>query len=264
MLSILFLTALVAAQFPVPKPDGTNGSGPYKSDYKVDPGLVGHTIYAPKTPPPDKMPVILWANGMCMDQGLGFRYFLNDIASYGYIVVANGKPEGTGQSSDQKLKNALEYVYKSAGNPGAFQNADKTKIGAAGQSCGGWQAYKVSGDKRIGLTGIFDSGGNSASYIKTLHAPIGYFLGGSSDMAYSMGTSDYNSLPAKLPALYVNNPKGGHMQDFFSKGGGLVAVAGRSFFDWVFKNSTAGKEMFTSKASKIGAAGWQVKMKGFQ
>jgi hypothetical protein len=49
-----------------------------------------------------------------------------------------------------------------------------------------------------------------------------------------------------------------------TKQGGLVAVAGRSFFDWVLKNSTGGKEMFTSKASRIGKAGWEVKMKGFK
>jgi hypothetical protein len=76
------------------------------------------------------------------------------------------------------------------------------------------------------------------------------------------GTSDYNTLPASVPALYVNNPKGGHMQDIMTKQGGLAAQAGRSFFDWILKNSTEGKAMFTNKSSKIMAAGWQVKMKG--
>jgi hypothetical protein len=53
------------------------------------------------------------------------------------------------------------------------------------------------------------------------------------------------------------------MQDMMNKQGGLVAVAGRHFFDMVFKNSTEGKEMFTSKASKLGKAGWEIKMKNF-
>ena len=53
------------------------------------------------------------------------------------------------------------------------------------------------------------------------------------------------------------------MQDMMNKQGGLVAVAGRSFFDWVLKNSTQGKEMFTNKASRIGKAGWEVQMKNF-
>lgn len=64
-----------------------------------------------------------------------------------------------------------------------------------------------------------------------------------------------------MPALYVNNPKGGHVQDFMTKQGGLVAIAGRSFFDWVLKNSTEGQDMFTSKTSVILRAGWEVKLK---
>jgi predicted dienelactone hydrolase len=172
-------------QFPVPKGDGTNGSGPHPAKYTTDPGLKGYTIFAPIKAPEEKVPVILWANGMCMDQGLGFRNLLNDIASYGYVVVANGAPEGTGQASDQKLLTSLEYVAKNAGSAnGPLSFADGTRIAAAGQSCGGWQAYKASTDRRIKATGIFDSGGKSGNILGKLHAPIAYFLGGSSDMAF--------------------------------------------------------------------------------
>jgi hypothetical protein len=182
----LFACASPSPQFPVPKGDGTLGSGPYKASYSEDEGLKGHTIYAPKSPLLEKIPVILWGNGMCSDQGLGFRNFLNEIASHGYIVIANGRPEGTGKASDQKMLNALNYVDKVAGTgSGPLAYADKTRIGAAGQSCGGWQAYKISADKRIKVTGIFNSGGNSNGILKQLHAPIGYFLGGKSDMAFS-------------------------------------------------------------------------------
>jgi hypothetical protein len=62
----------------------------------------------------------------------------------------------------------------------------------------------------------------------------------------------------------VNNPKGGHMQDFMSKQGGLVAFAGRSFFDWVFKNSTAGQQALLGKGGKLAAAGWQIESKHFK
>jgi predicted dienelactone hydrolase len=190
MLSLLLLVTLaVASPSPAPQADDrTKGSGAYPAAYSEDPGLTGYTFYSPINPPEQKMPVILWGNGMCSDSGLGFQNFLREIASHGYIVIANGKP-GNGmmtQASDQKMKTSLEYVTKVAGTgSGPLRNADKTRIGAAGQSCGGWQAYKVSGDKRIGVTGIFDSGGNSNQYLKTLHAPVGYFLGGSSDMAFS-------------------------------------------------------------------------------
>jgi hypothetical protein len=173
-------------QFPVPKGDGTFGSGKHPAYYSTEPGLKGYTIYAPKTPPTGEiLPVILWGNGMCMDQGLGFRNFLTEVASHGYFIIANGEPEGKGQSADTKMGVALNWVEKNAGS-GKYAHVDKTKVAAAGQSCGGLQAYKVSVDKRITLTGIFDSGNLQGNFkVSSLHAPVGYFLGGTSDVAYS-------------------------------------------------------------------------------
>jgi hypothetical protein len=169
--------------FPVPKGDGTDGSGRYPSKFSIEPSLKGHTIYSPVLTN-EKFPVLLWGNGMCYDQGLGFRNFLTEVASHGYFVIANGDPEGKGQSSDTKLHDALEWVVTNAGT-GKYMHVDKTKIIAAGQSCGGIQAYKVSPDKRISLTAIFDSGNLFGDFdLSSLHAPVGYFLGGKSDIAY--------------------------------------------------------------------------------
>jgi hypothetical protein len=192
MFRSIFLTSLAVPlvsavpQFPVPKGDGTSGSGKYPAGYSVETSLQGYTIYQPKSPPAgEKLPVILWGNGMCSDQGLGFRNFLTEVASHGYFIIANGRPEGTGQSADTKMPAALEWVSKNAGS-GSFAHIDKTKVAAAGQSCGGLQAYKTSTDKRISLTGMFDSGNLGGGFkLSSLHAPVGYFLGGSSDIAYS-------------------------------------------------------------------------------
>jgi hypothetical protein len=43
--------------------DDSGGSGPYKAHYVADPGLPDHTIYAPKTPPKEPMPLIVWGEG---------------------------------------------------------------------------------------------------------------------------------------------------------------------------------------------------------
>jgi hypothetical protein len=222
---------------------------------------------------------------MCTDQGLGFRNLLNEVASHGYDVIANGAPTATGKASDKKILTSLNWIYQNAGTE-PLAHVDKTRIAAAGQSCGGWQAYKASLDKRVKLTRIFDSGGNMGGgsfSVKQLHAPVGYFLGGTSDMAYRpvrreillvvfdntlmlrpQGTNDYNNLPANVRAVLVNNPRGGHMKDMMTKQGGLVAVAGRSFLDWVFKNSSDGREMLLGKSSRLARAGWQIKHKGFK
>lgn len=80
---------------------------------------------------------------------------------------------------------SLDWVTKNAGQ-GKYAHVNGAKVAAAGQSCGGLQAYKVSLDKRITLTGIFDSGNLQGNFdVKKLHAPVGYFLGGTSDVAYS-------------------------------------------------------------------------------
>jgi len=270
MFRSIFLTSLAVPlvsavpQFPVPKGDGTSGSGKYPAGYSVETSLQGYTIYQPKSPPAgEKLPVILWGNGMCSDQGLGFRNFLTEVASHGYFIIANGRPEGTGQSADTKMPAALEWVSKNAGS-GSFAHIDKTKVAAAGQSCGGLQAYKTSADKRISLTGMFDSGNLGGGFkLSSLHAPVGYFLGGSSDIAYSTGSKDFGQLTS-IPAILVNNPKGGHMQTFMDKQGGLVAQAGTAFFDWFLKNSTEGKEYLLGKSSPIAKAGWQVQTKNMK
>jgi hypothetical protein len=69
---------------------------------------------------------------------------------------------------------------------GKFGKLDKDKIAAAGQSCGGIEALNVSNDKRVKLTGMFNSGQFSAGgdILKNLNHPIAYFLGGSGDIAY--------------------------------------------------------------------------------
>jgi len=68
-------------------------------------------------------------------------------------------------------------------------------------------------------------------------------------------------MPARNPAILVNNPRGGHMQTFMDRQGGLVAKAGVAWFDWMMKNSTSGKEFLLGKNSAISRAGWQVKTK---
>jgi hypothetical protein len=86
---------------------------------------------------------------------------------------------------------------------------------------------------------------------------------------YSIGTltrgkqtqTAWKGLDSSAKAILVNNPKGGHMQDFFSMNGGLIAFAGRSWFDWILKNSTEGKQNLVGQ-SKIKSAGWTVSVKG--
>ncbi len=70
-------------------------SGPYKAVAVEDNGLPGYTIYRPEDlklakDSEGRLPVILFGNGGCARNSWDFKNFLSEIASHGYIVIANG------------------------------------------------------------------------------------------------------------------------------------------------------------------------------
>jgi dienelactone hydrolase len=159
--------------------------------YFADPTLPDHTIYQPKTVPAGlKLPVLLWGNGACADDGTGFQAFLGEVASYGFFVIADGPINGSQSKTTTSavLKASLEWVTTNGGK-GNYTSVDPTKIAVSGQSCGGLEAYDLRADSRIFTIGIFNSGEFSAADSKTVAGsitkPIFYFLGGSADIAYT-------------------------------------------------------------------------------
>ncbi len=69
------------------------GSGPYRAVMEQEDALPGFTFYRPadlSTFGPRSLPIAIWANGACANQGNAFRAFLSEIASYGYVVIALG------------------------------------------------------------------------------------------------------------------------------------------------------------------------------
>jgi dienelactone hydrolase len=188
----------------------TGGSGPYPAEYHFDETLPNHTVYAPKTPPPITMPVIVFGNGGCTNIGSMITGFLEEISSHGYLVRANSNPKASvdsmipegvdlqsnigallqsmagmlGQGSKVKQqKEAIEWVRQNRAQN--YVDIDTEKIAAAGQSCGGLEAYSTSyHDPRIKLTALFNVGVfvESSRYLMSeLKAPLGWFVGGPND-----------------------------------------------------------------------------------
>src|SRR4030043_484183 len=79
------------------------GSGPYPAIIEGDPGISGHTIYRPEDLSPfdqkNPLPIFAWGNGACMNSNTFYAPFLAEIASHGFLVVAIGPYNASGDQS---------------------------------------------------------------------------------------------------------------------------------------------------------------------
>jgi dienelactone hydrolase len=154
--------------------------------YTTDPSLPLHTIYLPSTVPSGvKLPVLVWGNGVCGANGLAFEQFLTQIASHGYLVVANGSPGGSGGSQASWLTQSFDWVHSTT-TKAKYLFVEAGRIVVAGQSCGGTEAYAVAQDERVAAVGVFNSGylNEARGKVPLLEKPVFYFLGGLGDIAY--------------------------------------------------------------------------------
>jgi hypothetical protein len=71
---------------------GAPPTGPHAVVIEHDQMLATHTIYRPVTLGPSRHPVLVWGEGGCAKDGLQFPEFLNEIASHGVVVIADGPP----------------------------------------------------------------------------------------------------------------------------------------------------------------------------
>lgn len=162
------------------------GAGPYgPASYLTHPSLPGHTIYAPDPralAEGERLPVLVWANGMGLAWGLMFGAFLREIASHGYVVIASGAPgdEGVWTAAGWArlrmvgagaMEEAVRWAVR-AGQGGEGQghgggaagwdvraHVDGTRIALGGQSKGGLDAYETAAALRRAAT---EEGGDGA------------------------------------------------------------------------------------------------------
>lgn len=92
------------------------GTGPYKAEMVSDESLPTHTIYRPQdidaaVKAQGKLPVILYANGACVNNNVEMRYLLNEVASYGYIAIAIGPYDE--RDVNEQWKGVLKSAYPS-------------------------------------------------------------------------------------------------------------------------------------------------------
>lgn len=277
---ILTILLLLAGLLPVGaakvKTVEDGGTGPYKAVMKEEPTLSEHTVFVPKNlkafGPQMKLPVLVWGNGACANSPWEHKNFLNEIASYGYIVLATGiLPEnddpyqGPMSRSEQQIE-SIDWIISQNSDPKSpyYNKIDVENICLSGMSCGGLQTLFNCADKRISTLMICNSGlfnqQNAGSAVpnmpmpkkdklKEIHTPIIYILGGKEDIAYENGMDDFHRI-SHVPAYAANLPVG-HGGTYRQAHGGEFSIAARAWLDWQLKGDTAAARMFQGDKPRL-------------
>jgi dienelactone hydrolase len=120
---------------------------------------------------------------------------LQNIASYGFLAIAEGAPNGGGTSDAKTMGQAINWIAKAAGT-GAYANVDASKIMAAGFSCGGVEAMDNIWNSNVKTVGVISSGLlQNTTAAKDFRKPVLFVLGGSGDIAYA----NVSPLPRTVP-----------------------------------------------------------------
>ena len=187
------ITALTVVDY---QQQGSPPTGPFAVVVEHDPGLATHTIYRPKDLTNRNHGVLVWGEGACAKNGLTFPEYLSEIASHGFVIVADGPPVqragGPGGGAPRAggpgpggppgggaraggppgggglamgdggkaLIEAINWIEKeSKDSQSRFYNKINTqKIAAMGMSCGGVMSYGAAHDPHVSTVGIWNSG----------------------------------------------------------------------------------------------------------
>ena len=247
------------------------GSGRYKAVAVREKSLPDFVVYRPMNidaamtvgrpgmfatgqPKKEKLPVLIFCNGGCMDTSIGYENMLTDIASYGYVVVAVGELQMMAQhEKDQHtpssmVKRALDWICSPA-SP-YYNYIDTDKIAAAGHSCGGAQVLANAADPRLKTYLILNAGMGkmtmadaSAKSLKNLHGPILYLVGGTRDVAWQNAQQDFKAIK-RVPVVLADNTQSGHGGTYEQPNGGANARMVRAWLDWQLKGRQENERLF--------------------
>lgn len=265
LVSIVWLAAARAAE-PV-------GSGAEPAIVYSDGSLPTHTIYRPAQLA-GRYPVVLWGNGSCVNSNFGYREFLAEVASHGFIVLAIGPYRDSPAPREQRpadpaewppfetrysqMLDALDWIAAENDRPGSplLGQVAVEKVAVMGHSCGGLQAVKASVDARVTTAVVLNSGMMAdddqymrrhelkRSILDEMHAPIAYFIGGESDIAYLNAEKDWQALQTLELAAINANMDVGHGATYQMPNGGPFARGPLAWLQWQLKGDAQARAMF--------------------
>lgn len=249
------------------------GSGPERALLRSEDTLPTHTVYRPANLK-GRYPVVLWGNGSCVNSNFGYREFLAEIASHGFIVLAIGPYRDTPaprqprsedpaewppfETRHTQMLDALDWITDESRRQGSpyYDHVLVDKVAAMGHSCGGLQTVRVATDPRISTAVVLNSGmitdddqymirhGLKRSVLAQMHAPIAYFIGGETDIAWANAEMDWKDLQAlRIPALNANMDVG-HGATYHLPNGGPFASGPLAWLKWQLKADAAARAQF--------------------
>jgi dienelactone hydrolase len=279
------------------------GNGPYPAIAQALPDAPGYTLYRPADLPSEPLPVVVWGNGACRNNGLSASHFLREIASHGYIVIANGAPgeerpprptwqpvapqasappppsappvRRADETSVAQFLGALDWAVRANAEEGPLRgHIDASRAAAIGHSCGGLQALAAGADPRIDTVIAFASG----VYNQPSSGPSGVGIDKDAlkrlhtPVAYVLGGPDDIAFPNgsddfaridHVPAMLANLPVG-HGGTFDVINGGDWARVGTAWLDWQLKGDPQAAEWFVGAGCILCTTfGWTVERKQF-
>lgn len=233
-----------------------SGSGSHKVVVETNSGsgINCGTIYRPADlGGTEKYPIFVWGEGACSRDGSANSAAMAEIASHGYFVIADGPLNGGGNcgsismSTDvgpmaKPLISYIDWAIAENSKPCSayYDSLDTTKISSDGFSCGGLMSMGTAGDPRMTSFGYTSSGLTSPveSYYKTIHTPVKILLGGTSDIAYTNGTRDYDQISALGVPIILFSKNLGHGGDLGNKNGGDFTKVNLAWLNWQLKGDT--------------------------
>jgi hypothetical protein len=279
------------------KPDNI-GTGAYPAMKEEAAALPAHVIYRPADLAAlgtQKLGVVAWGNGGCSDDGASSRFHLLELASHGYLVIANGKvysgpgaaeraeaaPAQPGQmvtrTTSTQLIEAIDWALaeNSRADSPYFGRIDEDQIALSGFSCGGVQALRHAADPRVDTlvlmnTGIFNDGPSplpemdiTKDALATIHTPTIYILGGETDIAYANGMDDFQRIN-HVPVAAANLPVG-HGGTYHLENGGSAAQVAVNWLQWQLRGDAQARAWFVGDACKLCVdAEWTLDSKGLE
>ncbi|HEX2955280.1 MAG TPA: hypothetical protein VHO70_00520 [Chitinispirillaceae bacterium] len=260
--------------------NGIKGSGPHKvvMETNSDAGIKEGTIYRPEDLAPGKnYPILIWGQGACSRDGRGAEASNVEIASYGYVVIADGTPQGGGalamnlNAITPVARAYAKWIIAENRKPCSayYQSVDTTKVASNGFSCGGLFGMALAGDPYIATWGVSSSGclnGNGCPETwNVTHTPVIIIEGNSGDPGYGNGLRDFNGIAAlkKWPVYFISNRKMGHGGDLWNANGGDFTKIHLSWLNWWIKGdttATTGKGVLVGSTCKYCTnSDWEIK-----